>query len=129
MDRSGCLLWVSRNGSGHDPLVWGFDRRWEDAYREIYPLTPGFEEQVELCNLYPLLVHVVLFGGGYADDFLRCLRYYSGVKKTRTGRVFQFSQALCLRKADVNCVRAFATLFHFKRDIVVITDLVFRPVT
>lgn len=61
-------------------LFGGFDRRWEDAYREIYPLTPGFEERVELCNLYPLLVHVVLFGGGYADDFLRCLRYYSGVK-------------------------------------------------
>ncbi len=61
-------------------LFGGFDRRWEDAYREIYPLVPGFEERVDLCNLYPLLVHVVLFGGGYADDFLRCLRYYSGIK-------------------------------------------------
>lgn len=48
------------------------------------------------------------------------------IKNPAQGGVFRFSQALCLRKADVNCVRAFATLFHFKRDIVVITDLVFQ---
>lgn len=35
------------------------------AYREARPLEPGWEERVELFQLYPLLVHTVLFGGGY----------------------------------------------------------------
>lgn len=36
------------------------------AYGERRPLEPGFfEERCHLYNLYPLLVHVRLFGGGY----------------------------------------------------------------
>jgi len=35
------------------------------AYAEVYPLSPGWEERVALFQLYPLLVHAVLFGGGY----------------------------------------------------------------
>ncbi|MEQ9346921.1 MAG: fructosamine kinase family protein [Thalassospira sp.] len=35
-------------------------------YREIIPIAPGFfEERRDLYNLYPLLVHVRLFGGSY----------------------------------------------------------------
>jgi len=37
-----------------------------ERYTEIRPLKPGFFEiRRELYNLYPLLVHVRLFGGGY----------------------------------------------------------------
>lgn len=36
-----------------------------DAYGEIRPPSPGWEERVELFQLLPLLVHAVLFGGGY----------------------------------------------------------------
>ncbi|MEJ2121339.1 MAG: fructosamine kinase family protein [Alphaproteobacteria bacterium] len=37
-----------------------------ERYDEIRPLKPGFfEVRRELYNLYPLLVHVRLFGGGY----------------------------------------------------------------
>jgi fructosamine-3-kinase len=37
-----------------------------ECYDEIRPLKPGFfEVRRELYNLYPLLVHVRLFGGGY----------------------------------------------------------------
>jgi len=37
-----------------------------ERYNEIRPLKPGFfEDRRELYNLYPLLVHVRLFGGGY----------------------------------------------------------------
>jgi fructosamine-3-kinase len=35
------------------------------AYREVRPLSAGWEERVALFQLYPLLVHAVLFGGGY----------------------------------------------------------------
>jgi fructosamine-3-kinase len=45
-----------------------------DAYGEVWPLEPGHEERVQLYQLYPLLVHVNLFGGSYvhaADGILR----------------------------------------------------------
>lgn len=47
-------------------LFGGFPAAAFDAYAEEHPLAPGHEDRVELCQLYPLLVHVVLFGGSYA---------------------------------------------------------------
>lgn len=35
------------------------------AYAEVRALEEGWRERVELFQLYPLLVHAVLFGGGY----------------------------------------------------------------
>ncbi|MGD0391281.1 MAG: fructosamine kinase family protein [Acidimicrobiales bacterium] len=35
------------------------------AYGEVRALSPGWMERVELFQLYPLLVHALLFGGGY----------------------------------------------------------------
>ncbi|MFT3884387.1 MAG: fructosamine kinase family protein [Flavobacteriales bacterium] len=46
-------------------LFGGFDGTFHAAYNEAAPLEHGWEERVDLCNLYPLLVHVLLFGGGY----------------------------------------------------------------
>ena len=37
-----------------------------DAYDEAAPLAAGWRERVPLHQLFPLLVHVVLFGRGYA---------------------------------------------------------------
>jgi fructosamine-3-kinase len=37
------------------------------TYEEVHPLHDGWRERVELFQLYPLLVHAVLFGGGYGD--------------------------------------------------------------
>jgi len=43
-------------------------------YREHRPIRPGFfEERVDLYNLYPLLVHVRLFGGSYVGSVDRTL--------------------------------------------------------
>lgn len=42
----------------------GLDRLL-DAYHEAFPLTEGWRERVWLHQLHPLLVHAVLFGGGY----------------------------------------------------------------
>ena len=35
------------------------------AYEEVSPLADGWRDRVELWQLFPLLVHAVLFGGGY----------------------------------------------------------------
>ena len=35
------------------------------AYMEGHPLSTGWKQRIELFQLYPLLVHAVLFGGGY----------------------------------------------------------------
>jgi fructosamine-3-kinase len=47
-------------------LFGGFDLRYIAAYEEVYPLAPGFEKRLDLYNLYPLLVHLNLFGRSYA---------------------------------------------------------------
>ena len=46
------------------------------AYDEVYPRAPGHEERVPLYQLYPLLAHVCLFGGGYAGAVDAALRRY-----------------------------------------------------
>jgi fructosamine-3-kinase len=46
-------------------LFGGFHARFYKAYNEAFPLETKWEERIELCNLYPLLVHVNLFGGAY----------------------------------------------------------------
>jgi fructosamine-3-kinase len=48
-------------------LFGGFGARVFAAYEEAWPLAPGHDERVALYQLYPLMVHVNLFGGGYAD--------------------------------------------------------------
>lgn len=47
------------------------------AYEERYPLAPGHEERVELYQLFPLLVHAALFGGGYPGSAERVARAYA----------------------------------------------------
>ncbi|MCA9930289.1 MAG: fructosamine kinase family protein, partial [Anaerolineales bacterium] len=46
-------------------------------YHELRPIPPGFfEERRDIYNLYPLLVHVRLFGGGYVSSVERTLRRF-----------------------------------------------------
>jgi fructosamine-3-kinase len=45
-----------------------------DAYESIYPLGNGWRSRTDLCNLYPLLVHVNLFGGSYVGAVKAVLR-------------------------------------------------------
>jgi fructosamine-3-kinase len=40
--------------------------RFFAAYEEVWPLEKGWRGRVPLYQLYPLLVHVNLFGGSYA---------------------------------------------------------------
>lgn len=55
-------------------LFGGFAERAFAAYDEVFPRAPGADERVPLHQLYPLLVHVNLFGGSYAAAFERALR-------------------------------------------------------
>lgn len=57
-------------------LFGGFSERVFAAYHEAYPLAPGAEERVALYQLYPLLVHVNLFGGSYVSSVERALARY-----------------------------------------------------
>ena len=59
-------------------LFGGFSAAVFAAYAEAHPLAEGHEDRVELYQLYPVLVHVVLFGGGYARSAERILRRYAG---------------------------------------------------
>ena len=46
-------------------LFGGFAQAFRDAYREAWPLDPGYPVRRDLYNLYHVLNHVNLFGGAY----------------------------------------------------------------
>lgn len=55
-------------------LFGTFGRDFFRRYHELRPIRAGFfEERRDLYNLYPLLVHVRLFGGGYVGAVDRTL--------------------------------------------------------
>ncbi|MFF8395044.1 fructosamine kinase family protein [Streptomyces sp. NPDC016172] len=45
-----------------------------DGYQEVAPLADGWTERVGVHQLFPLLVHAVLFGRGYAEQALAVAR-------------------------------------------------------
>lgn len=49
-------------------LFGGFDTEFYKSYIEQSPLEKGWEKRIEIYNLYPLMVHVNLFGGGYLEQ-------------------------------------------------------------
>jgi fructosamine-3-kinase len=57
-------------------LFGGPGARCFAAYDESWPLAPGHADRVRLHQLYPLLVHVNLFGGGYVQSVESALRAY-----------------------------------------------------
>jgi len=59
-------------------LFGGFNSDFYFAYNESHPLENGWEERIQICNLYPLLVHVNLFGGAYINQVKNILSYYVG---------------------------------------------------
>ncbi|HEX5144168.1 MAG TPA: fructosamine kinase family protein [Mycobacterium sp.] len=87
---SGNLLWTARDVVLIDPAAHGGHRETDlamlalfgcphlgavlEGYQEVNPLRPGWRERTVLHQLYPLLAHVVLFGGGYASQTARAAR-------------------------------------------------------
>jgi len=57
-------------------LFGGFDQRFYKAYHEIYPLEKDWKQRLPLTQLYPLLVHALLFGGNYVESARRIMKNY-----------------------------------------------------
>lgn len=57
-------------------LFGGFDAEFYEGYQEEFPLEKNWRRRTDYSNLYPLLVHVNLFGGGYISDVQAILREF-----------------------------------------------------
>ncbi len=58
-------------------LFGGFDKEVFYYYNELYPLPEDWAKRIALCDLYPLLVHVNLFGGRYARQVTQNLGLFT----------------------------------------------------
>jgi fructosamine-3-kinase len=57
-------------------LFGGFSQRFYDAYNEVYPLLHDWRERNPLYQLYHLLNHYYLFGGGYRSQAFQIAKSY-----------------------------------------------------
>ena len=58
-------------------LFGGFGPDCFAAYDEAFPPADGRRERIRWYQLPPLLVHAILFGGGYGQQALSVLRHYA----------------------------------------------------
>ena len=58
-------------------LFGGLDPSLVAAYDEVFPLAPGWRERLLLWQVFPLLVHAILFGGGYGSQAQGALRRFA----------------------------------------------------
>jgi len=81
---SGNVMWTPEGAVLIDPAAHGGHRETDlamlalfgcpyldtviEGYQSVRPLRAGWRERTGLHRLYPLLVHVELFGGGYAQQ-------------------------------------------------------------
>lgn len=57
-------------------LFGGFNDAFYQSYQNAYPTLPGLQERLDIYNLYPLLVHVNLFGQSYLSQVNTILRTF-----------------------------------------------------
>jgi fructosamine-3-kinase len=57
-------------------LFGGFDEHFYFSYEEEYPLEKGWRERLDIFKLYPLLIHLNLFGSGYLGSILNTIRRF-----------------------------------------------------
>jgi fructosamine-3-kinase len=58
-------------------LFSGFHKSFYEAYDYHFSFPKNYKEQWQVCNLYPLLVHLYLFGRSYLSPIERTLKAYS----------------------------------------------------
>lgn len=58
-------------------LFGGFPNDFYANYNEAFPMEPGWRQRTDIFNLYPLLVHVNLFGHSYSSKVIDILRRYT----------------------------------------------------
>lgn len=59
-------------------LFGGFKPEFYDAYRTSYPLDDHYGQRKALYQLYPLMTHMNLFGGGYMARVETVVRHFVG---------------------------------------------------
>ena len=57
-------------------LFGGFDKSFYRSYQYHFPLPQNYLEQFTVCNLYPLLIHLALFGKSYLPPIKETLLHY-----------------------------------------------------
>lgn len=60
-------------------LFGGFPASIFEEYNRLFPLKLGFENRIELWQLYYLLVHLNLFGQSYLSSVQRIIQKYSSI--------------------------------------------------
>lgn len=58
-------------------LFGGFRQPFYQAYDDHFPLPANHREQWTVCNLYPLLIHLYLFGTGYLSQIEHTLQRFA----------------------------------------------------
>ena len=61
---------------GMTTLFGGFDAPFYESYNHHLPLPAHHKQQWEICNLYPLLIHLYLFGSGYLGSIRQTLKAF-----------------------------------------------------
>lgn len=90
---SGNVMWTPAGAVLIDPAAHGGHRETDlamlalfgaphlerivSAYDEAHPLAAGWRERVGLHQLHPLMLHAVLFGGGYVAQAVGTARRYA----------------------------------------------------
>jgi fructosamine-3-kinase len=59
-------------------LFGGFDADFYTAYNEVFPMEEGWQSRMDIYNLYPLMIHVNLFGEGYVGSVKSILKRFVG---------------------------------------------------
>jgi len=57
-------------------MFGGFNDSYLDHYNEIFPLEKGWKERIVIHNLYPNLVHLILFGRSYLGGIERVINQF-----------------------------------------------------
>jgi len=57
-------------------MFGGFPPAFYDSYQQIFPMDKGWEERLPYYNLYPILVHINLFGKSYLPSFERVINRF-----------------------------------------------------
>lgn len=58
-------------------LFGGFEQVFYDAYIESFPLENEWQKRLDIYQLYPLLIHLNLFGSGYYSQCLSIIYKYA----------------------------------------------------
>jgi len=57
-------------------LFGGLDPQFYTSYNEEFPLEKGWKQRMDIFTLYPLLIHLNLFGFGYLGSILSIIRKF-----------------------------------------------------